>query len=103
MKTIIVAASILAFGVLAVHAQDKKEEIISPQPGTAPHQCWDLSTSTIRDKDALSSTTGSTAGNTSGSAKGVNSNLDARSGSPQSSTVAPPVAKRSRPSGMPAC
>lgn len=99
MKTILVTVSILALSTLAATAQDKT----SPQPGTAAHQCWDLSTSTIRDKDALSSTTGSTAGNTSGSAKGVNSNLDAQSGSPQSSTVAPPVAKRTRPSGMPAC
>lgn len=102
MKTILVAAGILAAGTLAATAQDT----ISPQPGTAAHQCWDVNTSTIRDKDAQPaqpSTTGSTAGNTSGSAKGVNSSLNAQSGAPQSSTVAPPVAKRTRPSGMPAC
>lgn len=100
MKTIAVAASILAFGILTADAQDKqqdkqqvqKEEIISPQPGTVPHQCWDLSTSKIRDKDTLPSepsTVGSTAGNTNSSAKGSND--------------APPIATRTRPSGMPAC
>ncbi|OQW54219.1 MAG: hypothetical protein A4S14_01955 [Proteobacteria bacterium SG_bin9] len=92
MKTIAVAASILAFGILTADAQDKqqdkqqvqKEEIISPQPGTVPHQCWDVSTSKIRDKDTLPSEP-----STVGSTKGSNDS--------------PPIATRTRPSGMPAC
>lgn len=97
MKTLLIAASILALGTLTATAQDKS----SPQPGTVAHQCWDVSASSIRDKDAQPAEP-STVGSTAGSTKSADSK--AQSGSSQGSTTAPPpIATRTRPSGMPAC